>query len=117
MLLLVALAAAAPPAALPPEDWESMIDRVVPAIVTIRVAGTRSFDTEGASSSTATGFVVDAKRGILLTNRHVVQPGHEGIVAMAAPRVGLPEVVPLTEGELIDPTTRNSRVDKRARTF
>lgn len=76
MLLAVALALAAPllPPA-PPEDWEGMIDRVVPSIVTIKVSSTRAFDTEGASNSTATGFVVDARRGILLTNRHVVEPG------------------------------------------
>ena len=41
----------------------------------IRVTQTRSFDTENAGSSYATGFVVDAKRGIILTNRHVVTPG------------------------------------------
>jgi S1-C subfamily serine protease len=28
-----------------------------------------------AGSYTATGFIVDVKRGILLTNRHVVSPG------------------------------------------
>jgi len=36
---------------------------------------TRSFDTEAAGSSYATGFIVDAQRGIILTNRHVVTPG------------------------------------------
>ncbi len=35
----------------------------------------KAFDTETAGSSYATGFVVDAARGILLTNRHVVKPG------------------------------------------
>ena len=30
---------------------------------------TRGFDTESAGSSYATGFVVDKKRGIILTNR------------------------------------------------
>src|SRR5690606_24450621 len=33
------------------------------------------FDTEWNMSSQATGFVVDAKRGLILTNRHVVTPG------------------------------------------
>jgi S1-C subfamily serine protease len=28
-----------------------------------------------AGSFTATGFIVDVKRGIILTNRHVVSPG------------------------------------------
>ena len=40
-----------------------------------RVTQTRAFDTEAASSSYATGFVVDAARGVILTNRHVVTPG------------------------------------------
>jgi S1-C subfamily serine protease len=40
-----------------------------------RVTQTRAFDTEPAGSSYATGFVVDARRGLLLTNRHVVTPG------------------------------------------
>ena len=33
---------------------------------------TRSFDNENNQSSQATGFIVDAERGIILTNRHVV---------------------------------------------
>lgn len=35
----------------------------------------KSFDTERATSSQATGFVVDAERGLILTNRHVITPG------------------------------------------
>jgi S1-C subfamily serine protease len=35
----------------------------------------RSFDTETNASLQATGFVVDAKRGLILTNRHVVTTG------------------------------------------
>lgn len=56
-------------------DWEDTLERVKPAIVSIRMSATRSFDTESARFSYATGFVVDAERGIILTNRHVVQPG------------------------------------------
>lgn len=36
---------------------------------------TRSFDTSGPGASQATGFVVDAEQGLVLTNRHVVQDG------------------------------------------
>jgi len=36
---------------------------------------TCSFDTDPAMSSEATGFVVDAERGYILTNRHVVCSG------------------------------------------
>jgi hypothetical protein len=44
------------------------------------VTQTRAFDTEPASSSYASGFIVDKARGILLTNRHVVTPGACGRV-------------------------------------
>jgi S1-C subfamily serine protease len=40
-----------------------------------RVTQNRSADTEAAGSSYASGFIVDAQRGLILTNRHVVTPG------------------------------------------
>lgn len=40
-----------------------------------RITQTRAFDTEAAGSASATGFVVDKHRGLILTNRHVVTPG------------------------------------------
>ncbi len=40
-----------------------------------RVTQNRSADTESAGSAYASGFIVDAKRGLILTNRHVVTPG------------------------------------------
>ncbi len=43
--------------------------------MSISVSGTRPLDTESASSSWGTGFVVDKKRGLLLTNRHMVHVG------------------------------------------
>jgi S1-C subfamily serine protease len=43
--------------------------------VTIEIDQARAFDTEWNQSSQATGFVVDAERGLILTNRHVVTPG------------------------------------------
>jgi len=52
-----------------------VLDRVVPSVIAIRVSATRPFDTGRASDSSATGFVVDASLGLVLTNRHVVQPG------------------------------------------
>jgi len=48
---------------------------VARGVVALRVSATRPFDTESAGSALATGFVVDARRGIILTNRHVVSPG------------------------------------------
>ena len=55
--------------------WTATLERISSGVVSIRVDSTRAFDTEWNSSSQATGFVVDAKRGLILTNRHVVTPG------------------------------------------
>ncbi|MBT8440787.1 MAG: trypsin-like peptidase domain-containing protein, partial [Gammaproteobacteria bacterium] len=55
--------------------WTGTLERISSGVVSIRVDSTRAFDTEWNSSSQATGFVVDAQRGLILTNRHVVTPG------------------------------------------
>jgi S1-C subfamily serine protease len=55
--------------------WQTTLDRVARAVVVLRVSSTRSFDDGTAGTSTATGFVVDAERGLILTNRHVVTAG------------------------------------------
>lgn len=55
--------------------WSHTIESVAPSIVSIHVDAVRAFDTEWNASAQATGFIVDAKNGIILTNRHVVQPG------------------------------------------
>ena len=57
------------------ERWNGTLQRVSPAVVAIQVDAVRAFDTAGNSSTQATGFVVDAERGLILTNRHVVQSG------------------------------------------
>ena len=57
------------------EDWRKALNNVVPAVVVLRTTACRAFDTESAGASYATGFVVDKRRGIILTNRHVVKPG------------------------------------------
>jgi S1-C subfamily serine protease len=56
-------------------SWNRTLERISSGIVSIRVDSTRAFDTERNLSSQATGFVVDAERGLILTNRHVVTPG------------------------------------------
>lgn len=56
-------------------SWDRTIERISSGVVSIRVDSTRSFDTERNQSTQATGFVVDAERGLILTNRHVVTPG------------------------------------------
>ena len=55
--------------------WVGTLERISSGVVSIRVDSTRAFDTEWNSSTQATGFVVDATRGLILTNRHVVTPG------------------------------------------
>lgn len=57
------------------EDWRKALNKVVPAVVVLRTTAARAFDTEAAGACYATGFVVDKRRGIILTNRHVVKPG------------------------------------------
>ena len=68
-------AALVPVAAAEDSRWARTLERVASGVVTIQVDQTRAFDTEWNMSSQATGFVVDAKRGLILTNRHVVTPG------------------------------------------
>lgn len=55
--------------------WTRTLERIATGVVAIQIDATRAFDTEWNTSSQATGFVVDAKRGLILTNRHVVTPG------------------------------------------
>lgn len=72
-VIAIALALSADGAAA--SDWNDTLQRISTGVVSIRVDSTRAFDTEWNSSSQATGFVVDARNGLILTNRHVVTPG------------------------------------------
>jgi len=56
-------------------EWQATIEQVVKNVVSIHFCQTCSFDTSSALSSEATGFVVDAAKGYILTNRHVVGSG------------------------------------------
>ncbi|RPB10887.1 trypsin-like serine protease [Morchella conica CCBAS932] len=56
-------------------EWQRTIESVVRNVVSIRFCQTCSFDTDSAITSEATGFVVDAEKGYILTNRHVVCSG------------------------------------------
>jgi pro-apoptotic serine protease NMA111 len=69
-----AASADAPPAAERPE-WARTLERISHGVVAVQIDLARSFDTEVNASLIATGFVVDARRGLVLTNRHVVTPG------------------------------------------
>src|ERR1700722_10184970 len=56
-------------------DWAVTLERIASSVVSIDIDATRAFDTEWNATAQATGFVVDAERGLILTNRHVVTPG------------------------------------------
>src|SRR5690606_32181555 len=70
VLLLIAAPLAAQEA-----TWNRTLERISSGVVSIQVDSTRAFDTESNQSTQATGFVVDAENGLVLTNRHVVTPG------------------------------------------
>lgn len=57
------------------EAWQRAIEKVVRCVVSVKFSHPYSFDTEISKTSEATGFIVDAERGLVLTNRHVVGPG------------------------------------------
>jgi pro-apoptotic serine protease NMA111 len=50
-------------------EGQKTIEKVVRNVVSIHFCQTCAFDTDGAVSSEATGFVVDAEKGYILTNR------------------------------------------------
>jgi S1-C subfamily serine protease len=75
LLGLAALTAATGVTAAEGGGWRDTLGRISSGVVSIRVDGARSFDTDWNQSTQATGFVVDAERGLILTNRHVVKPG------------------------------------------
>lgn len=56
-------------------EWQATIESVIKSVVSIHFCQTCSFDTDLSTASQATGFVVDAERGYILTNRHVVCAG------------------------------------------
>lgn len=56
-------------------EWQATIEKVITSVVSIHFCQTAPFDTDGAYTSEATGFVVDAENGYIMTNRHVVGSG------------------------------------------
>ena len=70
----VPISAGIPPAGDSPE-WQATIEKVIKSVVSIHFCQTCSFDTDLSFASQATGFVVDAERGYILTNRHVACSG------------------------------------------
>jgi S1-C subfamily serine protease len=56
-------------------SWQVALDAVIPTICAMKVICTRAYQDDIAGAHGGTAFVVDAKRGILLTNRHVCTCG------------------------------------------
>jgi len=56
-------------------SWESTLEKSLPAVVALKMSTPCAFDTFAPGNSRATGFVVDAERGLILTNRHVAGGG------------------------------------------
>src|ERR1700723_1573912 len=58
-----------------PANWAQTLERIATGVVTIQIDSTRAFDTEWNTTAQATGFVIDAKRRLILTNRQAAPPG------------------------------------------
>ncbi len=56
-------------------NWAATVSAVADSVVAINLSRLRAYDDDEQTSTTATGFVVDAERGLLLTNRHVIGAG------------------------------------------
>ena len=57
------------------DQWSETLSIAAGSVVSLQLASLRNFDGTEQGGSSATGFVVDAERGIVLTNRHVVGSG------------------------------------------
>ena len=64
-----------PPTASEIDKWTKVLTSAMKAVVSIEVCSVLAFDGDDAGTSEGTGFVVDSKRGIILTNRHIVTTG------------------------------------------
>lgn len=56
-------------------NWNDTVKLVSSGVVSIQTDIPVSFDGKWNNSSYGTGFIVDAVKGIILTNRHIVTPG------------------------------------------
>jgi len=57
------------------DRWAETVSNASQSVVSLQLANLRNFDGTEQGDSSATGFVVDAELGIVLTNRHVVGAG------------------------------------------
>ena len=65
----------------PDAAWSAALSASVPSVVSLQVSYVRDYVESNQGVSSATGFVVDAERGIILTNRHVMGGGPVAINA------------------------------------
>ncbi len=57
------------------DSWAKTVSVAAQSVVSLQLSNLRNFDGTEQGDSSATGFVVDAENGIILTNRHVVGSG------------------------------------------
>lgn len=57
------------------DSWAGTVSKAANSVVSIQLSQLRNFNDARQGNTSATGFVVDAERGIILTNRHVVGAG------------------------------------------
>lgn len=57
------------------EEWTHTLRRVARSIVNVRMEVACGLEGDGAYVSQGTGFVVDAERELILTNRHIATVG------------------------------------------
>ena len=57
------------------DGWADVVSRAANSVVSLQLSNLRDFNDSTQGGGSATGFVVDAERGIILTNRHVVGSG------------------------------------------
>ncbi len=75
ILIVASLAALNATALAADSDWAKVVSQASESVVSLQLANLRNFDDTEQGGSSATGFVVDAEMGIVLTNRHVVGSG------------------------------------------
>src|SRR5205085_413997 len=68
-------------------DWADTLERIAGSVVSTHVGSRRAFDAERTARAPATGLVVGAERGLVVTNRRVATPGPD--VAVGADEAAL----------------------------
>src|SRR4051794_6007269 len=95
-LLIILLPFPARSAGIPPQDLPDLVEKILPGVVNIssttvtkfRVNGMEDFmqfwgiPQERQQTSLGSGFVIDDKEGMILTNNHVVEHADEVLVTL-----------------------------------